>query len=39
MAVQFPGLVSEVEVERNPEPGPLYLISVWDELLKIEYEY
>lgn len=35
MAVQFAGLVLGVEVERNPEPRPMYLMCVWDEQLRV----
>lgn len=35
MAVQVAGLVSGVEVERNPEPAPKYLMCVGDERLGV----
>lgn len=35
MAVQVAGLVSGVEVGRNPEPAPKYLMCVGDEGLGV----
>lgn len=35
MAVQVARLVSGVEVERNPEPAPVYLMCLWDQRLGV----
>lgn len=35
VAVQVARLVSGVEVERNPEPAPVYFMCLWDEPLRV----